>query len=82
MPGYITYAENTVRCLWRTNVPFASGVMYEQYARNVEAPVLNYKVSAEVSWSTCIYFKEVFNIYLSSYLNICVYSMNRLSVHA
>ena len=49
MPGYITYAENTVRCLWRTNVPFASGVMYEQYARNVEAPVLNYKVSAEVS---------------------------------
>ena len=49
MPGYIQYADSQVRKGVFTNVPAASGILYEQYARNHESPILDYKTGIEVS---------------------------------
>ena len=51
MPGQIVYVDHPVRNKMFSNNPVASGIVYEQYSRKVEAPILNYQNANEVSWN-------------------------------
>ena len=48
MPGHIVYVDQSVRSKIYTNNPFPSGIVYEQYARKAEGPILDYKQNNKV----------------------------------